>query len=147
MGKPELTKALEVMIERFGHDTLISLATIDGNIPAVRIVNSYYENGAFYTITYALSNKMKQIEANSTVAICGEWFTAHGVGENMGYVCDEQNTEIATKLRKVFSAWYSNGHTDESNPNTIILRIRLTDAVLLSHGTRYDIDFKDIWTK
>lgn len=43
-----------------------------------------------------------------------------------------------------FSAWYSNGHTDESNPDTIILRIRLTDAVLLSHGTRYEIDFKDI---
>ena len=144
MSKTELTKALEVMSERFGHDTLISLATIDGNIPAVRIVNSYYENGAFYTITYALSNKIKQIEVNSTVAICGEWFTAHGVGENMGYVCDERNKEIAMKLRKVFSAWYSNGHSDESDPNTIILRIKLTDAVLLSNGTRYDIDFKDI---
>jgi general stress protein 26 len=147
MDKTELIKALEVMVERFGHDTLISLATLDGNIPAVRIVNSYYENGAFYTITYALSNKMKQIEANSTVAICGEWFTAHGVGENMGYICDERNTEIATKLRKAFSAWYSNGHTNESDPNTIILRIRLTDAVLFSHGTRYDIDFHAILTQ
>ena len=49
MDKTERTKALEVMNERFGHDTLISLATIDGNNPAVRIVNSYYENGAFYT--------------------------------------------------------------------------------------------------
>lgn len=147
MDKTELTKALEVMIERFGHDTLISLATLDGNIPAVRIVNSYYENGAFYIITYALSNKMKQIEANSTVAICGEWFTAHGVGENMGYICDERNTEIAAKLRKAFSAWYSNGHINESDPNTIILRIRLTDAVLFNHGTRYDIDFHAILTQ
>lgn len=142
MCKTTLTKAFEIMNERFGHDTLISLATIDGGIPAVRIVNSYYENGAFYTITYALSNKMRQIEVNSTVAICGEWFTAHGVGENMGHVCDERNTEIATKLRKVFSEWYSKGHVDESDPNTIILRIRLTDAVLFSKGTRYDIDFK-----
>lgn len=56
MGKTELTKTLEIMIERFRHDTLISLATIDGIIPAVRIVNSYYENGAFYSIIYALSN-------------------------------------------------------------------------------------------
>jgi hypothetical protein len=87
---------------------------------------------------------MKQIEANSTVAICGEWFTAHGVGENMGYVCDERNMEIATKLRKAFSAWYSNGHTNESDPNTIILRIQLTNAILFSHGTRYDIDFDAI---
>ena len=147
MDRTELTKALEVMNERFGHDTLISLATLDGNIPAVRIVNSYYENGAFYTITYALSNKMKQIEANSTVAICGEWFTAHGVGENMGYICDERNTEIAAKLRKAFSAWYSNGYTNESDPNAIILCIRLTDAVLFSHGTRYDIDFHAILTQ
>lgn len=147
MDKTELTKALEVMIERFGHDTLISIATLDGNIPAVRIVNSYYENGAFYTITYALSNKMKQIEVNPTVAICGEWFTAHGVGENMGYICDGRNKEIAAKLRKIFSAWYSNGDINESDPNTIILRIRLTDAVLFSHGTRYDINFHDILTQ
>lgn len=144
MDNTELTKALVVMTERFGHDTLISLATIDGNIPAVRIVDTYYENGSFYTVTHALSNKMKQIGANSVVAICGEWFTAHGVGENMGYICDERNMEIATKLRKAFSEWYSNGHTDESDSNTIILRIRLTDAVLFSQGTRYDIDFSAI---
>lgn len=142
MEKTELSKALDVMTERFGHDTLLSLATLDGNIPAVRIVDSYYENGAFYTVTHALSNKMKQIEANSTVAICGEWFTAHGVGENLGYICDEKNTEIAAKLRKAFEAWYSNGHTNESDSNTIILRIRLTDGVLFNQGTRYDIDFE-----
>jgi general stress protein 26 len=144
MDTIKLTKALEIMNERFGHDTLISLATLDGSIPAVRIVDGYYEDGAFYTVTYALSKKMRQIETNPTVAICGEWFTAHGIGENMGYVCDERNTEIATKLRKAFSSWYSNGHTNESDPNTIILRIQLTDAVLLSHGTRYDIDYNAI---
>lgn len=84
---------------------------------------------------------MRQIEKNSTVAICGEWFTAHGVGENMGYVCGEQNAEIIRKLRNAFSAWYSNGHIDESDPNTIILRIRLSDAVLFNHGTRFNIEF------
>jgi len=83
MDKAELSEALEIMIERFGHDTLISLATIDGNIPSVRIVNSYYENGSFYTITHALSNKMKQIEAYPTVAICGEWFTAQGIAKTL----------------------------------------------------------------
>lgn len=144
MDKIELTKALEVMMERFGHDSIISLATLDGSIPAVRNVDSYYENGAFYTVTYALSNKMKQIEANPTVAICGAWFTAHGVGENLGYICDERNSEIAAKLRNTFASWYSNGHVDESDPNTNILCIRLTDAVLFNQGTRYDIDFNAI---
>lgn len=47
---------------RFGRDTLIVLATVDGDIPNVRTVNSYYENGGFYVITYAKSNKMQQIE-------------------------------------------------------------------------------------
>lgn len=144
MDQTELSKALAIMKERFGHDTLLSLATVDGTIPCVRIVNSYYENGAFYTITYALSNKMKQIEANPVVAVCGEWFTAHGTGETMGHICAEHNTDLAAKLRKAFAGWYANGHTDENDPNTCILRIRLTDGVLFSHGTRYDIDFKAV---
>ena len=140
-------KALEIMDERFGCDSLISLATLIGEVPCVRIVNSYYENGSFYTITHVLSNKMKQIGINPAVAICGEWFTANGVGENLGWVRDKKNQDIAGKLRTAFAEWYSNGHTDESDPNTIILRIRLTDAVLLSHGTRYDIDFSSIYEK
>ena len=141
MNKKIDSQALSVMDERFGNDTLISVATIDDDRPAVRIVNSYYENGSFYTVTYALSNKMKQINLNPTISICGEWFTAHGIGENLGHVCDEKNSEIMSKLRAVFAEWYDNGHTDENDPNTCILRIRLTDGVLFSNGTRYDIDF------
>lgn len=42
------------MNERFGHDILIGLATIDDNIPNIRAVNAYCENGAFYVIAYGL---------------------------------------------------------------------------------------------
>ena len=133
----------QIMNERFNHDSLIALATMDGNVPCVRTVNSYYENGAFYVITYALSGKMKQIKVNPTVAICGDWFTAHGTGENMGHILDPKNAEMADKLRRAFADWYDNGHTDESDPNTCILCIHLTDGVLLSHGTRYEIDFTE----
>lgn len=135
---PELKKILN---ERFGHDTLLSIATAVDNIPYVRIVNSYYEDGAFYTITYALSNKMKQIKKNTTVAVCGEWFTAHGIGENLGWVKDEKNTDIIQKLRAVFADWYDNGHTNEEDRNTCILKITLTNAVLFNNGTKYNIDF------
>ena len=135
------SKAMSLMDERFGHDTLISIATIDGTRPAVRIVNSYYENGSFYTVTYALSGKMKQIQVNPEVAVCGEWFTAHGIGENLGHVRDDKNSEIMSKLRTVFAEWYDNGHTDESDPNTCLLRIRLTDGILFHQGTKYDIEF------
>ena len=51
-------EAEQIMVERFGKDTLIALATTENEVPYVRYVNAYYENGAFYIITYALSNKM-----------------------------------------------------------------------------------------
>lgn len=133
--------AREIMTERFGHDCLIALATTDGNTPSVRAVNAYYEDGAFYVVTHAKSGKMGQIGKNPAVAVCGDWFTAHGTGENLGHILAPENEAIAARLRTAFAAWYGNGHTNEADPNTVILRIRLTDGVLLSHGTRYDIDF------
>ena len=130
-----------IMDERFGHDNLIALATVDGDSPAVRAVNAYYEAGSFYTVTYAQSGKMQHIAKNPQVAICGDWFTARGFGENMGHILLPENADMADKLRTAFAEWYGNGHTNEADPNTIILRMKLTDSVLFNHGTRYDIDF------
>ena len=76
-------EAEKIMVERFGKDTIIALATIENGIPYVRNVNAYYENGAFYIITYALSDKMKHIGKSPVVAIAGDWFTAHGKGINL----------------------------------------------------------------
>ena len=130
-----------LMTARFGHDSLIALATLDGDSPAVRTVNAYYKDGCFYIVTYALSGKMQQITKNPNIAICGDWFTARGIGENLGHILRKENTDIAAKLRSAFASWYSNGHVNESDPNTIILRICLTDGVLFHHGTRYVIEF------
>lgn len=131
----------QIMDERFGKDNVIALATTDHGTPWVRNVNAYYEDCAFYVITYGLSQKMKQIENDPVVAIAGDWFTAHGKGINLGFFGKKENREIAEKLRKAFSAWIDNGHNDFDNENTCILCIQLTDGVLFSHGTRYDIDF------
>ncbi len=128
----------KIMIERFGKDTVIALATIENGIPYVRYVNAYYENGTFYLITYALSNKIKHIENNSTIAIAGEWFSAHGKGINLGYFGKKENQMIAEKLKKAFAEWIDNGHNNFDDENTIILCIELTDGRLLSHGTRYE---------
>lgn len=130
-----------IMQERFGRDSLIALATLEGDVPAVRTVNALYMDGAFYVVTYTLSGKMKQIANNPSVAVCGEWFTARGVGENLGHVLLDENRAIMEKLRAAFAAWYHNGHTNESDPNTCLLKIRLTEGVLFSNGTRYDIEF------
>lgn len=134
-------KTQKIMNERFGKDSLISVATVSGGKPFVRTVDAYYENGCFYVVTYALSNKMLHIKENPSAAICGDWFTAHGTGENLGYVLSEENKPLMERLREIFKEWYYNGHTNESDPNTCILRIKLTDGVLFSNGVRYDIEF------
>ncbi len=84
---------------------------------------------------------MKQIEENPNVAIAGEWFTASGKGINLGYFCKEENEAIANKMKVAFCEWIDNGHNNLDDENTCILQIKLTEGVLFSHGTRYDIDF------
>lgn len=134
-------EAEKIMIERFGKDSIIALATTVGGIPNVRNVNAFYADGAFYVLTYGLSNKMKQIESNPMVALAGDWFTAHGKGINLGYFGKVENEHIAEKMRDIFSEGIDNGHNNFEDENTCILQIELIDGLLLSHGTRYEIDF------
>lgn len=128
----------EILDERFGCDSLLALATVWEGKPYVRPVNAFYEDGAFYIITNARSGKMKHMAKDPLAAVCGEWFTGHGVGENLGHVCSEENEDMAGKLRAVFQEWYDDGHVDEKDPDTCILRIRLTDGVLFKQGKRYE---------
>lgn len=139
MKHNQITQA--ILEERFGKDSLIALATVEDGLPSVRTVNAVYMDGAFYVVTYALSGKMRQIEKNPVVAVCGDWFTAHGIGESLGHVLREENRQVMEMLRAAFASWYNNGHTNEEDPNTCLLRSRLTDGVLFNHGTRYDIEF------
>lgn len=132
----------KVMQDRFGKDSVIALATTNGDYPAVRYVNAYYEDGAFYIITYLLSNKMQQIDRNPNVSVCGEWMTAQGQAENLGYFGKDTNKAIAEKLRQAFAAWIDNGHNNFEDENTIILKIQLENAIIFSNGKRYEIDYK-----
>ena len=130
-----------ILLERFGKDSIIALATAVGNVPYVRSVDAFYDRGAFYVLTHGLSGKMKQIEQNPTVAVSGEWFTAQGIGVNLGYFGKADNAAIAGKMREVFAAWIDNGHNNFEDPNTCILRIQLTSGVLFSNGRCFEIDF------
>ena len=133
--KVQLSEEVEkIMKERFGKDSIIALATIENGMPYVRDVDAYYENGAFYIITYADSNKMKQIEKNPVTAIAGEWFTGHGTGRNLGYFCKDKNKEIAGRLREAFAAGIDNGHNNFEDEKTIILSVELTDGLLWANG-------------
>lgn len=136
-------EAEKIMEKRFGRDSIMALATAANNIPYVRNVNAYYEDGSFYVLTYGLSDKMKQLKENPVAAISGEWFSAHGKAVNMGYFGKEENKAVAEKMRTVFAEWIDNGHNDFNDENVIILRIVLTDGILFSNGTRYELDFSE----
>lgn len=147
-------KALKLLEERCGNgkEVVIALATISlsPNVagdprPAVRMVCAYYENGMFYVSTDARKNKMLEIEKNNEVAVCGlDWFTFRGKAENLGWVKDEKNAEIRAKFKEIFG-WFDEVG-DEDNPNSIVLRITLTEGVIIdnaekSNATKYEIDF------
>ena len=134
-------EAQKIMNQRFGSDQLISIATCSQNIPYVRAVDSVYKDGCFYVITHAQSSKMKQIENNPVVAVCGQWFTGHGIAEDLGHVLKEENLNIYLMLKQAFESWIDNGHIDESNKDTILLCIHMKSGVLYADGIRYDLEF------
>ena len=143
----------KLLEEKFGNgkDNIIALATIarepgvnGTSLPVVRGVDAYYENGVFYITTNSKSNKMQQIELNPDVSICSntEMFTACGIGVNLGWVLDQENTDLRNKLRKAFTPWYDMAN-NENDKNCCILAIRLTKGTLnINHWEKlYHMDF------
>lgn len=57
---------------KIDNSIMIALATVQNGMPYARNVNAFYEDSSFYVITYALSNKMKQIAKSPYVAISGD---------------------------------------------------------------------------
>lgn len=137
-------EAMEIMNERFGKDSLIAVATTDGSHLYNRIVDAYYEKGAFYVTTNALSNKIKQVSGHFEVAICAvDWFSGRGKGRNLGWVLNPKNAEVRSKVREAF-VWYDDVN-DEQDQNCCILEIRLAEGMLIKdhHAVRYQIDFNN----
>lgn len=126
-----------------GKDNLVALATISLSqdavghpLPAVRMVDAYYEDGAFYISSSSWKNKTLEIEKNNRVSICGlDLFTAQGTAENLGWVKDEKNAEIRAKMKAYFE-WF-NDHGNEESPDSIVLRINLTEGVLTDNENKY----------
>ena len=65
---------------------------------------------------------------------------AHGTGENLGNPLKESNLTLRNELKQVFCAFYDK-HVDESDENTCILKITLSDAVIFHNKYKYKIDF------
>lgn len=146
-------EGIKLLEEKFGHfkDNVIALATTacdktaEGHIqPVVREVDAFYEEYIFYVSTHEQSNKIKQIKKNPAVsiAVSGEWFTAIGQGENLGWVLDPKNAELRSKIRKAF-VWYDEVN-NENDKGCCFLAIRLTKGTLnINHWEKlYHFDFE-----
>ncbi|MCL2254742.1 MAG: pyridoxamine 5'-phosphate oxidase family protein [Lachnospiraceae bacterium] len=149
------TKGMSILDEKFGNskDNVLGLATIADKLnaegkprPVVRDVDALYEDGAFYVVTHGKSTKMQQIEQNNEVAIAVnfEWFTAGGIGENLGWVMKPENADIRVKLRKAFEKWYDMAN-NENDENCCIMKITLTNGIinLNHHETLIYMDFSN----
>ena len=134
-----------------GKETIISLATMavepngdEKMHPGIRYVCAYYEDGIFYVVTSAKSEKMRHIAQNPTVAVtaCFEWFCGVGTGENLGWILESKNAELRDKLRTAFASWYEE-ESHEEDENCCILAIRLAKGTIITdHGVApYKMDF------
>lgn len=136
-----------------GRDNVIALATVATQpdaagraCPCVREVDAMYEDGTFYIITWAKSNKVQQIAQNPAVAVSVhmEGIYGAGTGENLGWVLAPQNAGVRAKLREAFADWYDLAN-NEQDEDCVILAVHLTRVtVFRDHGAvRYDLDLTE----
>ena len=133
-------KAMSAMGELFARDCQFALATAVDNVPSVRVVDTYYDAGGFYIVTYGKSQKAKQMEENAHVALCHNLYRFNGTAHRIGHPLDARNTGIREKLIDVFAPWYF-AHNDENDPHMCYIRIDLIDGFFHKDGTGYKVDF------
>jgi hypothetical protein len=73
------------------------------------------------------------------VAICGQLLNGRGIAENIGHVLKPEHEELMETLRVALAEWYSYGKVNEADPNTVILKIQLTQATVIDNGNKYEL--------
>ena len=136
----EYEKAMGAMAELFAKDCQFALATAKDNVPSVRVVDTYYDAGSLYIVTYGKSQKVKEMEANPRVSLCSNLYRFNGTARHIGHPLEPQNKAIREKLTGAFSAWYFL-HNDEKDPHMCYVRIALTDGFFHKDGTGYRVNF------
>lgn len=134
-------KALQTMNELFAKDCQFAMATVKGNTPSVRIVDTFFEDGSFYVVTYSKSQKVQELEENSQVSLCNEFYRFSGNAYNIGHPLLLENTAIREKLIKVFEPWYF-AHNNENDENMCYVKIELEEGFFYKDKIGYKVNFK-----
>lgn len=133
-------KSVSVLQELFGKDYLFCLATCSNNVPSVRFIDTFYDDGAFYIVTYAKSQKVIELEQNPDVALTNELYRFTGKAYNLGHPLKESNKEMRDKLIKVFEPWYF-AHNNEDDENMCYVKVVPETGFFYKDGTGYKVDF------
>lgn len=133
-------KSMNVMEALFARDYQFALATTKDDIPSVRVIDTYYDDGCFYIVTYVESKKVKELEINNHVALCNNLYSFSGVAQNVGHPLKSENSEIREKLIKAFEPWYFK-HNNENDEKMCYIKIELTDGFFYKDGKGYKVDF------
>jgi len=134
-------KALHVMCELFAKDYQFAMATVNGNTPSVRFVDTFYDEGSFYVVTYSSSQKVHDLEGNNQVALCNKLYRFNGKAYNIGHPLLPDNREIREKLIVVFKPWYF-AHNNENDENMCYIRIDLNKGFFYKDGIGYKLNFQ-----
>lgn len=133
-------KAMAVMEELFARDCQFAMATAQGNVPSVRIVDTYWKDGAFYIVTHNSLQKVKELEGNEHVALCSQMNRFSGRGRNIGHPLKPENKAIRDTLTRVFEPWY-HAHNDEGDAGMCIVKVQPEQGFFSKDGTGYKVDF------
>lgn len=133
--------SLKVLEDLFSKDCTFNMATAKDNVPSVRVVDTYFDSGVFWIVTYANSNKVIELESNPNMALCDNLYSFKGKGYNTGHPLDAQNSEIREKLIKVFEPWYF-AHNNEAHKNMCYVKFIPEKGFFFKDGTGYKADFE-----
>lgn len=132
--------ALRVMIDLFSEDRRFAMATAEENKPSVRMVDTFYDSGSFYVVTYAQSQKVRELTENPRVSLCCDLYRFDGNAINIGHPLKAGNEEIRDRLIKVFAPWYF-AHNNENDDHMCYIRIELETGFLYKDGTGFRVNF------
>lgn len=135
-------QAMQVLSELFAKDYQFSLATSQNDVPTLRVVDAFYDDGAFWIVTYDLSHKVQDIMKNQNVAMCSYLYSFSGRATNEGSPLKPENQEIRSKLIKVFESWYF-AHNNENDEHMCYVKVELASGFFCKDGTAYKVDFEN----
>lgn len=134
------SECLEVLQQLFGREYSFMLATVKNNEPSVGMVDTIYEDGAFWIVTYATAGKADDISSNPNVALANRFHNFKGKAYYMGHPLKPENRKIRERMIQAFHGWYFR-HNNEGDENMCYVKVVPEKGFVHKDGAGYLINF------